>query len=151
MAVGVHQTKEGALGEEKMRYWLNLSFLIVVLTSAGLAGAQSAPFRVKPSDVDSGVKDPGKELKDTRTPVITPTTKSGASSTAKDLQDIERQTAKSTASTSTKKTAAFKPEKETANPKINIKGSGESKTAPTRVATNSLKGRLKQKGSHSTN
>jgi hypothetical protein len=135
-----------------MRHWLNLGFLIAVLGLVGLAGAQSAPFRVKPSDVDSGVKDPSKELKDTRSPVMAPTTKSNASSAAKDLQGIERQTAKSTTSGSAKKPAPFKPEKEAPSPKINIKGSGESKAGTTRVATDSsLKGRLKQKGSHSTN
>jgi hypothetical protein len=135
-----------------MRLWFQAGFLVAILALAGLAGAQSAPFRVKPSDVDSGVKDPSKELKATRTiPVATP--RSNASSTAKDLQSIEHETAKATGSPSTKKTstAAFKPQKDASNPKINIKGSGESKSVPTRVATDSYKGRLKQKGSHSTN
>jgi len=148
MAVGVHQIK-GPLGERKMRYWLNSGFLAAILTLAGLACAQSAPFHVRPSDIDNEVKDPSKEIKETRSSVMTP--RSNAPATAKDLQSIERQTAKTTVSTSTKKTAAFKPAKEAASPKINIKGSGESKSVPTRVATNSYKGRLKQKGSHSTN
>jgi len=133
-----------------MRFCFRSAFLIAFLALAGLAAAQSAPFRVKPSDVDSEVKDPSKEIKATRTSSAT-TPRSTPSSTAKDLQSIERQTAKATTSTPAKKTASFKPEKETPNPKINIKGSGESKGAPTRVATNSLKGRLKQKGSHNTN
>jgi len=129
-----------------MRYWLNLGFLTAFLVLAGLAGAQSAPFRVRPSDIDSEVKDPSKEIKETRTAVTT--LKSNASSAAKDLQGIERQTAKTTASASPKKPASLKPQKETANPKINIKGTGGPNGGTTRVSTNSYKGRLKQKGSH---
>lgn len=128
-----------------MRYWLSLGFLTAFLALAGLAGAQSAPFRVKPSDIDSEVKDPSK-MKETRTAVTTP--KSNAASAAKTLQSIERETSKATASASTKKPTSFKPAKETASPKINIKGSGEPNGGTTRVSTNSYKGRLKQKGSH---
>ena len=132
-----------------MRYWFSLGFLAAVLALAGLAGAQSAPFRVKPSDVDSEVKDPGKQIKETRTSVTT--TRPTTSSAAKNLQSIEHETAKAAGPAPSKKAPSFKPEKEAANPKINIKGSGESKSGPPRVATDSYKGRLKQKGSHGTN
>jgi hypothetical protein len=127
-----------------------LGFLTAVLALGGLAGAQSAPFRVKPSDIDSEVKDPSKDLKETRTPVTTPK----ANTSGKDLQRIERQTAKANAPAPTRKTSnAFSKTEKDANPKINIKGSGEPKTGSpqTRVATNSYKGRLKQKGPHSNN
>jgi hypothetical protein len=136
-----------------MRPWFRvgfLGFLTAVLALGGLAGAQSAPFRVKPSDIDGEVKDPSKDLKETRTPVTTPK----ANTSAKDLQRIERQTAKANAPTPTRKTSnAFPKTEKDANPKINIKGSGEPKTgsSQTRVATNSYKGRLKQKGPHSNN
>jgi hypothetical protein len=120
---------------------------------AGLAGAQTAPFRVRPSDIDSEVKDPSKDLKETRTPVTTP--KSNGSATAKDLQSIERQTAKANAPAPTSKRTsnAFSKTEKDSNPKINIKGSGEPKTgsSQTRVATSTYKGRLKQKGPHSNN
>jgi len=137
-----------------MRFWIHSGCLVIVLTSAVFAGAQSAPFRVKPSDVDTGVKDPGKELKDTRTPVFTPP-HSTSSATSKNLQSIERQTAKANAPSQAKKTpAAFKEENEgPATSKINVKGSGQAKTSQsqTHVGTNAYKGRLKQKGPHSNN
>jgi hypothetical protein len=138
-----------------MRSWFRvcfLGFLTIVLALGELAAAQSAPFRVRPSDIDSEVKDPSKDLKETRTPVTTP--KANTSATAKDLQSIERQTAKANAPVPTRKTSnAFPKSEKDANPKINIKGSGEPKTgsSQTRVATSSYKGRLKQKAPHSNN
>jgi hypothetical protein len=135
-----------------MRLSFQSALLALILGSTAFAGAQSAPFRVKPSDIDSTIKDPGKEIKETHN--VTPAQRPKSSGTSRDLQSLERQTAKTSGTSQTKKTsgASFKPEKDTAAPKINIKGSGEGKSgSQTRVATNSYKGRLKQKGSRSNN
>jgi len=128
-----------------------LAFILTILAAAGLAAAQSAPFRVTPSDIDSSVKDPSKEIKPGRAPATNPRPNSSVAS--KDLQSIERQTGKVSKPSEKHKTSAayFKPEKCPATPKINIKGSGEPMNARTRVATNSYNGRLKQKGSHGKN
>jgi hypothetical protein len=134
-----------------MRFWYRLAVLETILGLVTIAGAQSPPFRVKPSEIDTTLKDPGKEPKDTRTPVTTQ--RSNGSATSRNLQSVERQTAKINASSKSNKkitSAGVRPEKNTATPKIDIKGSGAPKTVTpqTRAATSSYKGRLKQKGSH---
>jgi len=123
----------------------------MVLGLAGLVSAQSPPFHVRHSDIDTTVKDPGKEsIKEPRTSAIHPR----ASTASKDLQSIEKQTGKTNKPLEAKKTSAyFKAEKNARTPKINIRGSGETKSAQpqTRVATGSYNGRLKQKGNHGNN
>jgi hypothetical protein len=130
-----------------MHIGIKLALLGIAIGLAGLVQAQSAPFRVKPSDVDATVKDPSKDLRETRTPGITP--RNHASPTSKNLQNIERETAKKTPS-GPKKASAVKPVKDTPSPKININGGSGQKAvvAQNRPASNPYKGRMKQKGTH---
>jgi hypothetical protein len=76
----------------------------------------------------------------------------GGSSSSKDLQNIERQSAKSIGQTHAAKQtrpAPVKMEKDKPNPKINF-GNGHTTTngGMTRQPSNHYKGRLKQKGTH---
>ncbi len=139
-----------------MRYWLTVAAMVAGVTLSGVAqngNAQKAhPFKVKPSNVDAKVKIPksGKGKGAGAAPGKMPGS-STASSNAKDLQNVERETAKATvASHSSKRTsgAVLKPAKDKPNPKISFNGGAGKGGGMTRQSSNPYKGRLKQKGSH---
>jgi len=132
-------------GIMKMRFWLLLAVL-VGLSTIGVA-QQNNTYRVKRSTPDKAARRSAPVGK-TAGPTM------GSTSTAKDLQNIERQTAKTSAPARTagKKAAgtgaALKPAKDKPNPPINFNGGGGKKAGTTSQPANPLKGRLKEKHSH---
>lgn len=123
---------------------LAVAALVAGITLSGVAQEKNA-LRVKPSA-------PDKAPKKAAVPVGKSAgvgTSSAASSNSKDLQTIERQTARSSAphaaGAKTPKSAAVKPIKDKPNPPIKL-GSGASNGAGlNHQGTNPYKGRLKQK------
>lgn len=133
-----------------MRFSLAVAVVTVGIGLSGLA-QQNSTFKVKPS---ASEKEPKKAA-----PIgnagIGKTTGQGAGSSAnaKDLQALEHQTAKTSASRSGGKKAgaapAIKPVKDKPNPPINFAGASGSKNPGTGHATaDPYRGRLKQKHSH---
>ena len=120
---------------------LALAVIVAGISLSGMAQEKS-PFRVKHSAPEKPAK------------AVVPAGKSatvGTSSAAnsKDLQTLERQTARSSSSphaTGTKmpKTAAVKPIKDKSNPPIKV-GSAGNGGGLTHQGSNPYKGRLKQK------
>jgi hypothetical protein len=126
-----------------MRFSLAVAVILAGISVNGLA-QQSKTFKVKPSH----------DAKAARTSV--PIGKTGASpasasaATSRDLQSLERQTAKASAPSRTarKRTgaaSALKPAKDTPNPPINFSGSGGGKGGGINQGKNPYKGRLRQK------
>ena len=129
-----------------MRFSLAVAVVLVGISVSGLA-QQNETFKVKRSAPE---KAPKKSA-----PIGTtagPATASGANS--KQLQSLERQSARGYASRSAKKatpgtSAALKPVKDKPNPPINFGGTGGGKNAGmTNQGANPYKGRLRQKRSH---
>jgi hypothetical protein len=130
----------------KMRFSLAVAVVLVGISVSGLA-QQNETFKVKRPAPE---KAPKKSA-----PIGTtagPATASGANS--KQLQSLERQSARGYASRSAKKgtpgaSAALKPIKDKPNPPINFGGTGGGKNAGmTNQGPNPYKGRLRQKRSH---
>jgi len=137
-----------------MRHLLTAAVVVAGLSLSGMAQNGNAqkthPFKVKPSNVDAKVKKPGKGKGAGAGPAKTPGS-TAAASNAKDLQNIEHETAKAAvASRTTKRTsgAVLKPAKDKPNPKISFNGGAGKGGGMTRQSSNPYKGRLKQKGSH---
>ncbi len=125
-----------------MRFSLAVAVALVGMSLSGWA-QQINTFKVKPAP--------------TKAPKSAPIGKTAASpaastSTSKELQSVERQSAKSPASARsagprTGKGPALKPARSKPNPSINFGGTGGGKGArSTNRGSDPFKGRLKQKG-----
>jgi len=137
-----------------MRFSLAVAVLVAGISVSGVA-QQNDPFRVKPSAPEKAPKSNASIAK-----IASPATAS--SSTSKDLQNLEHQTAKASAPprSAGKKTPETAPAlalaKDKPNPPINFGGTGgksaakpAAKTAGmTNQSANPLAGRLKQKHAH---
>src|ERR1700722_11191646 len=128
-----------------MRVLLAAAVLLMGISVSGLA-QQTSTFKVKRSA-------PAKEKKSAPIAVGKTTGAGTASaSNSKDLQAVERETAKTPASSRSarKKTcAALQPGKDKPNPPINFGGNGGAKGPGTvSQGSNPYKGRVKQKHSH---
>jgi len=133
--------------KKKMRFSLAVVVVFVGIGVSGLA-QQNNTFKVKHSTPEKAPKASAPMGK-----TAGPATPSSAN--AKNLQAIERQTAKTTASSGSagkpsgsagKKPPALKPVKEKPNPPINFSGTGGGKSAgTTNPGSNSHKGRVRQK------
>jgi hypothetical protein len=131
-----------------MRYRFMLAAAIVGVGLSGAAQQPAKPLKVKPSS-EFKVKDQSNEGKHAGSSA--PVVRARGSASPRDLQGIERESAKGSASRSSKRVPAalLKPEKDRPNPKIDFKGSSGVKNAGlTNKGSNPYKGRLKQKGSH---
>jgi hypothetical protein len=130
-----------------MRVLLAAAVLLMGISVSGLA-QQSGTFKVKRSA-------PAKEKEKKSAPIAVGKTAgpgTASASNSKDLQAVERETAKTPASSRTtgKKTGpALKPVKDKPNPPINFGGNGGAKGPGTVTqGSNPYKGRVKQKHSH---
>jgi len=136
------------MGSSKMRFSLAV---VVVLAGIGVSGLaqQDSTFKVKHSA-------PEKAPKATVPVGKTPGPATASAANARNLQAIEHETGKTTATSGTagkpsgsagKKTVpALKPVTEKPNPPIDFSGTGGKKSAGTASpASNPLKGRLRQK------
>jgi hypothetical protein len=131
-----------------MRSWLTVAFLVAGI-SMSCMGQQNDAFSVQHAAYE---KAPKSNLSAPGTP--TPTTAS--TSTSKDLQNLEQQTAKVSASRSAGKSPGTAPaptlSKDKPNPPINFGGTGAKDPAKTAGMTkrtaDPLAGRLKQKSAH---
>jgi len=122
-----------------MRFLLIVTAILLSMSASG--AAQQKHYRVKPSSTD--VKTGRKNVPAEKLPAA-------STATARDLRNIERQTAKTAPAarrTPTKKqSVALKPPKDKANPPINFSGKGQGTGASgAKQGSNPLKGRLKQK------
>lgn len=128
-----------------MKFSVAVAAVVVAGSLCGIA--QQNKYKVKSTPTD-------KAPKSTVTVPPRQTAPAGSGSAAKDLQNLERQTAKSSNphATTTKKTVSttpIKPIKDKPNPPINFSGNGGSKQAGTvSQPADPLKGRLKEKRSH---
>jgi hypothetical protein len=129
-----------------MRVSLAVAVVLVGIGVNGLA-QQNKTFKVKPSHDAKAAK--------TSVPIgktgASPATASAA--TSKDLQNLERQTAKAPQPSRGKRTpgsaSALKPAKDMPNPPINFGGAGGGKGAGmSHPGKNPYKGRLRQKHAH---
>ncbi len=116
----------------------------VVLVGIGVSGLAQQTFKAKRSAPEKAARKSAPVGK-TASPVA-------SNSTSKELQTLERQTAKTSASSRTagKRTpgtgSAWKPAKDKSNPPINFGGTGGGKGGGTsNQGSNPYKGRLKQK------
>jgi len=142
------QVGDQSRGSSKMRFSLAVVVVLVGISVSGLA-QQNNTFKVKHSAPE---KAPKASVPMGKT--AGPATASAAN--AKNLQAVEHDTAKTTATSGAagkpsgsagKKTApALKPVKEKPNPPINFSGTGGGKSAgTTSPGSNSHKGRVRQK------
>jgi hypothetical protein len=115
----------------------------VVLAGISVSGLAQQTFKVKRSAPEKSARKSA-PIGKTASPVA-------SNSTSKELQTLERQTAKTSASSRSagKRTpgagSALKPVKEKSNPPINFGGTGGKSAGTTNQGTNPYKGRLKQK------
>jgi hypothetical protein len=127
-----------------MRFWLAVAVVVASIGVSGLA-QQNGKLKVKHTTTEKAPK--------SSVAVAMPVASTkGSGANAKDLQSLERQTAKSSAASQSagKKTPgaapALKPVKDKPNPPINFGGTGGGKKAGmTNQSANPYKGRLKQK------
>jgi hypothetical protein len=126
-----------------MRFSLAVAVVLVGMNLSGWA-QQNNTFKVKhPNEAKKAPKS---------APVVKTTASPTASTSAsKELEGVERQSAKSaTARTggprTTGKGPALKPARSKPNPAINFGGTGGGKGAGTNQGANPYKGRLRQKG-----
>lgn len=129
-----------------MRFSLAVAVALAGLSVSGLA-QQNNTYKVKPSHTEKAPRSSAPVGKTTANPAST--------SASRDLQNLERQNAKSSApirSAGPKtpgKAPALKPAKTKSNPPISFNGSGGAKHAGMAgQASNPYKGRLKQKHAH---
>jgi len=127
-----------------MRFSLAVAVVVASISVSGLA-QQNGKLKVKNSTTE-------KAPKSSVAVAIPAASAKGSGANAKDLQSLERQTAKSSAASQSagKKTPgtapALKPVKDKPNPPINFGGTGGGKKAGmTNQSANPYKGRLKQK------
>jgi len=131
-----------------MRFSWAFAVVLVGISVSGWA-QQNKTFKVKPSGTE---KAPKSSASLPRGKAAGPATSSSAN--AKDLQNLEHQTAKSSAPSraAVKKTPgtgpALKPVKDKPNPPINFGAAGGKSAGAANQGANPYKGRLKQKHSH---
>jgi hypothetical protein len=131
-----------------MRFSLAVAVVLAGISVSGVA-QQNNTFKVKPSAHE---KAPRKASVPIGRTAANPSKASDAN--AKDLQALERQTAKSSApSRSAGKRApgtasALKPVKDKPNPPIKFGGTGGKSVGSAKSGSNPYAGRLKQKGTH---
>ncbi|MFZ0799383.1 MAG: hypothetical protein WCA13_14515 [Terriglobales bacterium] len=128
-----------------MRFSSAVAVVLLGISVSGLA-QQPDTFKVKRSPPEKAAK-----------PIMPPTGKTrsatAAGANAKDLQNIENQTKKISASKAagtraSGKASALKPVKDKPNPPINFSGtSGAKRPGTTNQGSNPYKGRLRQKHS----
>jgi hypothetical protein len=124
-----------------MRHWLILGFVLAVVTATCSAQASPTP-RVKHSQAGR-----------THSAKSVVVGKSPSASSSAELQRLEQQSAKVSATPRVKRTprtaALLKTEKEKPTPPIRFSGAGNGAKGPgtTNQGTNPYKGRLLQKGS----
>jgi hypothetical protein len=132
------------LGILKMRVWLAVAVILVVMSSSGFA-QQKNTFKVKTSPSEKAPKQAAPIGK-------TAGANTSSAANAKDLQSLERQTAKSSAPSpsAAKGTPPLKPAKDQANKPINFGGTGGGKKNAGMINQGSdpYKGRLREKYSH---
>lgn len=125
-----------------MRFLLAVTAVLAGMTVIGTA-QDLRPHQVRPTDVDNPPKS-------TPAPAVKGAGAANATATSKALRDIERETPKGIGSAHTGKKApravALKPDKDKRNPPINLGGKGHAGGVGAANQTDSLKGRLKQKG-----
>jgi hypothetical protein len=119
-----------------------LAVAIIVAGMSLIGMAQEKPFKAKHSA-------PEKAAKTTPVPVgKSATVGTSSAANSKDLQTLERQTARSSAphatGTKTPKTAAVKPIKDKSDPPIKV-GTAGNASGLNHQSSNPYKGRLKQK------
>ena len=132
-----------------MRFSWAVAVVVLGMSVIGLAQQSGSTFKVKKSPPE---KAPKSSMPVGKTPKVT----SSSTANAKDLQNLERQTAKATAphrEATVKKTpanaGALKPVKDKPNPPINFSGtSGAKGPAKSGQGSNPYKGRLRQKHTH---
>jgi hypothetical protein len=128
-----------------MKFWFVAVVIGLLSISVSGLAQQNNTFRVKRST-------PEKPPKSTVSGGKTASSARASTANSKELQNLEHQTAKSSAPprSAGKRTApALKPVKDKPNPPINFGGSGGGKgTGSTKRGSSTLAGRLKQKGSH---
>ena len=127
-----------------MRFPLAVSVIVVGISVSGLA-QQNNKFKTKPPATAKAPKSA------VPLPIGKTTGATTASSNARDLQAIERQSTKTSApprSAAPKGSAALKPIKDKPNPPINFNGnsSGGKSAGMINQSSNPYKGRLKKKG-----
>jgi hypothetical protein len=124
-----------------MRFSLAVAVVLVGMSLSGWA-QQNNEFKVKNT--------PAKAPKRASSGKTT-TGPTASTSASKELQSVERQTAKSATTTrsagTTRKGPALKSARNKPNPPINFGGAG-GKSAGTNQGANPYKGRLRQKGHH---
>ena len=130
-----------------MRYWWSVPVVLVGLSLSGFA-QQNSTFRVKRSAPEKAPKRSATIGKTAASPAAASTANS------RDLQTLERQTAKSSApsrpaANRTPRTgSALKPVKDKPNPPINFGETGGKSVGTTSQGKNPYKGRLRQKHAH---
>lgn len=124
-----------------MRFSLAVAIVLVGMSLSGWA-QQNNTFKVKNT--------PTKTPK--RASVGKTTTGPTSTSASKQLQSVERQSAKSATTArsagTTRKGPALRSARSKPNPPINFGGTGGGQNAGTNRGSNPYKGRLKQKGRH---
>jgi len=131
-----------------MRFWLVVTVVVAGISVSGLA-QQDTTYKVKPSAPEKPPRPASVPIG--KTAVHTAT---ASDANSRDLQALERRSAKvsmppRSAGKTTGTASALKPVKDQPNPAINLRGGSSRKSAglPSQ-STNSLAGRLKQKGAH---
>ena len=124
-----------------MRFSLAVAVVLVGMSLSGWA-QQNNTFKVK----NTPTKAPKRASSGKTT-----TGPTASTSASKELQSVERQTAKATTARSagtTRKGPALKSARNKPNPPINFGGTGGGQNAGTNRGANPYKGRLRQKGRH---
>lgn len=124
-----------------MRFSLAVAVVLAGMSLSGWA-QQNNTFKVK----NTPAKAPKRAYSGKTT-----TGPTASTSTSKELQSVERQSAKSTTARpagTTRKGPALKSARSKPNPPINFGGTGGGQNAGTNRGSNPYKGRLRQKGHH---
>jgi hypothetical protein len=125
----------------KMRFLLAVTVVLVGISVSGTAEQHPKQFKAKGSNGAA-------EAAPKSTATVKASSGANSAGTSKELQNLERKTAKSAGPSHAKatRTPAMKPEKSTKNPPINFGGKGGAGVGTSKQAANPYKGRLKQKG-----
>lgn len=131
-----------------MKFWWAVAVVIVSVGVSGLA-QQKDPFRVKRSTPEKASKSTMPVAKAANSNTASA---ANSNSSSKELQNLERQTAKASGPTrpaGQKKAPALKHVKDKPNPPINFSGTNGAKQAGSgKQNANPYAGRLKQKHAH---
>jgi hypothetical protein len=126
-----------------MRFSLAVAVALVGISISGWAQQNKTYHKVKPS---------AHEKAPNKVPIKAVTPATGSGSASKDLQNLEHQTARTTAprtARSNTSASTLKPVKNKPTPPINFGGTSNGKSVGKAQSTNPYKGRLRQKhGGH---